>query len=110
MFAPINYYFSDTNFLEIVNTWVIKDKIKRGMMVFEEGDEVICFHRKSNGHPKAIKDGITYVIRHIDSDGHIIVAQHSSDGVGFLQSIRVHKMYMMSKSALRDIKINSILN
>jgi len=110
MFASINYYFIDTNILEIVNTWVLTDKIKRGLIEFQEGDEVICFHRKGNGHPRSIKDGITYVIRHIDSDGHVIVAQHSSDEVGFLQSIRVHKTYIIPQYILRDIKLNNLLN
>jgi hypothetical protein len=89
--------------------WVLKDKIKRGIIEFQKGDEVICFHRKSNGHPKSIKDGVIYVIKHIDLDGHLMVAQRSSN-VGFLQPIRVHKIYMIKKSDLRDIKLNEILN
>ncbi len=92
-----------------LDDWVIKDKIKKGLITYQKGDEVVIYKRKSNGHPRSIKDGITYIIKHIDFDGHIIVAQHSSDGIGFLQSIRVHKMYMMNKSVLRDMKINSIL-
>ncbi len=92
-----------------LDDWVIKDKIKKGLISYNVGDEVEIYKRKSNGHPRSIKDGITYIIKHIDFDGHIIVAQHSSDGIGFLQSIRVHKMYMMNKSVLRDMKINSIL-
>lgn len=92
-----------------LDDWVIKDKIKKGLIHYNVGDEVVIYKRKSSGYPKSIKDGITYVIRHIDSDGHMIVSQHSSDGIGFLQSIRVHKMYMMNKSVLRDMKINSIL-
>jgi hypothetical protein len=110
MFASINYYFSDTNILEIVNTWVIKDKIKRGMIVFEEGDEVICFHRKANGHPRSIKDDVNYVVKRVDLDGHIIIAQRSSDGIGWQSPIRVHKTYMINKQTLRQIRINSILN
>ena len=93
-----------------MNTWVLTDKIKRGLIEFQEGDEVICFHRKGNGHPRAIKDSTTYIVKSIDLDGHMTVAQHSSDGVGFLQHIRVHKMYMIQKNILRDIKLNSILN
>jgi len=93
-----------------MNTWILIDKIKRGLIEFKEGDEVICFHRKGNGHPRAIKESITYIVKSIDSDGHMMVAQHSSDDVGFLQTIRVHKMYMIQKNVLRDIKLNSILN
>lgn len=96
--------------MEVVNNWVIKDKIKRGIINFKEGDEVVCFFRKSNGHPRAIKDGVVYVVKSIDLDGHMMVAQHSSDGVGFLQPLRVHKMYMITQSELRNIKLNSILD
>lgn len=99
----------DLQSMNELDDWVIKDRIKKGLIQYNIGDEVVIYKRKESGHPRSIKNGITYVIRHIDSDGHIIVAQHSSDGVGFLQSIRVHKMYMMNKSVLRDIKINSIL-
>ena len=40
----------------------------------------------------------------------IVVAQHSLDGIGWLQSIKVHKTYMISKRILRNIKLNSILD
>jgi len=93
-----------------LDSWVIKDKIKKGLISYNVGDEVVIYKRKANGHPRSIKDGVNYVIKHIDSDGHIIVAQHSSDGIGFLQSIRVHKMYVINKSLLRDIKLNSLLD
>ena len=87
----------------------IKDKIRRGEITFGIGDEVVVYTRKSNGHPRSLKDGVSYIIRSIDMDGHITVAQHSSDGVGFLQSTRVHKMYMIKLSDLREFKLNSIL-
>jgi hypothetical protein len=93
-----------------MNTWVLKDKIKRGIIYFRIGDEVICFCRKSNGHPKAIKDDTVYTVKNIDSDGHIYIAENSSDEVGWLQQIRVHKTYMIPQYILRDIKLNSILN
>ncbi len=93
----------------MMNTWILTDKIKRGIIGFQIGDEVICFHRKGNGHPRAIKDSTTYIVKNIDLDGHITVAEHSSDGVGFLQPIRVHKTYMIQKNILRDIKLNEIL-
>jgi hypothetical protein len=92
-----------------MNEWVLKDQIKRGFIKYNVGDEVTILTRKKNGHPRGIKDGITYIVKSVDLDGHLMVAQHSSDGVGFLQPIRVHKMYMMNKSLLRDIKLNSIL-
>jgi hypothetical protein len=93
-----------------MNSWILKDRIKRGFISFEEGDEVVCFNRKVNGHPRSIKDGVTYIIKSVDGDGHLTVAEHSLDRVGFLQPFRVHKIYMIPKSTLRDIKLNSILN
>ena len=93
-----------------MNEWVLKDMIKRGTIPYNVGDEVTILRRKKNGHPRSIKDGVTYIVKSIDMDGHITVAQHSSDGVGFLQPIRVHKMYLMNKSLLREIKLNSILS
>ena len=93
-----------------MNEWVLKDMIKKGIVPYNVGDEVVILKRKSNGHPRSIKDGITYIVRDIDSDGHITVAQHSTDGIGFLQSIRVHKMYLINKSILRDIKLNSLFD
>ena len=92
-----------------MNIWEIQDKIKRGLVSYELGDEVICFVRKNNGHPKAIKDGVVYLIKHIDLDGHIMVAERSSNGIGFLQPVRVHNIYMIKNSDLRDIKLNKIL-
>jgi len=92
-----------------MDKWVIKDGIKRGKTKFLEGDEVVVFRRKNNGHPRALKDNETYIIRKIENDS-LIVAHHSSDGVGFLEAIKVHKTYMISKRYLREIKINSILD
>jgi len=91
-----------------MDKWVIKDGIKRGKTKFLEGDEVIVFRRKNNGHPRALKDNEAYIIIKIENDS-LIVAQHSSDAVGFLEPIKVHKTYMISKRYLREIKINSIL-
>lgn len=93
-----------------MNEWIITDLIKRGKINYETGDEVVVYKRKQNGHPRAIKDGVIYIVKGVDSDGHLLVAQHSTDGVGFLQSIRVHKMYLINKSILRDIKLNNLLN
>lgn len=93
-----------------MNEWILNDKIKKGLIEYNINDEVVILKRKSNGHPRSIKDGVTYIVRGVDSDGHILVAQHSSDGIGFLQSIRVHKMYMINRNVLRDIKLNTILN
>lgn len=88
--------------------YFIKDKIKQGEISYNIGDEVVVVRRKKNGHPRNLKDGISYIIRDIENDN-LIVAEHSSDGIGFLQPIKVHKTYVCNKSLLRDIKINDIL-
>ena len=88
--------------------WLVKDMIRRGVINFRVGDEVILLKRKGNGYPKSIKDGEVYIIIHIEND-QIIVAQHSLDGIGWMPSMKVHKTYLISKLFLRDIKINSIL-
>ena len=51
-----------------------------------------------------------YTIKNIDSDGHLHVAMRASDGVGFMQPIRVHKTYMINKSELRNIKLNYLFD
>ena len=93
-----------------MNSWILRDRIKRGFIQFEEGDEVVCFTRKGNGHPRSIKDGVTYIIKTVEGDGHLTVAQHSTNGIGFLQPVRVHKIYMVPKQILRDIKLNSLFD
>lgn len=109
MFDIISGYFSNTNFLEIMNTWVLKDKIKSGVISFEEGDSVICFWRKGNGYPGSIKDGEVYTVKNVEGD-HLYIHKHSSDGIGWMQQIRIHKTYMIPIQVLRDIKLNSVLS
>ena len=93
----------------ISHDWLIKNMIKNGSITYEIGDEVVLLKRKKSGYPKSIKDGDIYIIQQIEND-HLIVNQHSSDGKGWLQQIKVHKTYLINKSKLRDIKINSILS
>jgi hypothetical protein len=83
--------------------------IKSGVIDYEIGDGVVLLKRKKTGYPRGVKDGEIYLIQEIEND-HLVIAQHSSDGIGWLQSIKVHKTYLINKSKLRDIKINSILN
>ena len=59
--------------------------------------------------PKGIKDDIEYTIRGIYGEG-IEVALNSSNGIGWLQSIKVHRSYMIPKYALRDINLNRLLD
>jgi hypothetical protein len=89
--------------------WKIKDMIKNGIITYDIGDEVVLLKRKKSGYPKSIKDDEVYIITNIENDN-ISIAQHSSDGVGWINHAKVNKIYLINKSKLRDIKINSILN
>lgn len=89
--------------------WLITDMIDRGLVSYIKGEKVLLFRRKSNGYPKGIKDGIEYTIKSISGEG-IEVALNSSDGVGWLQPIKVHRSYMIPKYALRDINLKKLLN
>jgi hypothetical protein len=93
-----------------MNDMVIKDMIKNGKVSYCVDDEVIVFKRKPNGHPRSLKDGVSYFIKKVELDGHLIISEKSGDGNGWLQPIKVHKMYMINKSILRDVKINLLLN
>ena len=89
--------------------WRITDMIEKGLVSYVKGDKVVLFRRKSNGYPKGIKDGVEYTIKEIYGEG-IEVALNSSDGKGWLQSIKVHRSYMIPKYALRDINLEKLLN
>ena len=92
-----------------MNIIVIKDMIKSGKVSYLPNDEVVILRRKSNGYPRSIKDGISYFIKSIDSDGHLHVRE-KPPGLEWTQSIRIHKTYMINKSILRDIKLNSLFD
>ncbi len=91
-----------------MDNWIITNMIKNGVIAYNIGDEVVLLRRKKSGYPRAIKDDEVYIIQNIEND-QVIVSQHSSDGVGWINPIKVHKTYLINKSKLRDIKINSIL-
>ena len=82
--------------------------IKNGSVDYKVGDKVICFRRKTNGHPRRIKDDVEYTIKEINQDD-LIVTNHSLDGIGWNVGIKVHKTFMISRKELREIKINEIL-
>jgi len=91
-----------------MDKWFIKDKIRNSQIRYQVGDEVVVIRRKKNGHPRSLKDDVVYIVRNIENDN-LIVSQHSSDGVGFLQSVKVHCSYVCNKSLFRDLKIDEIL-
>ena len=88
--------------------WKVLDMVKRGVITYVIGDKVVVYRRKSNGYPKAIKDGIEYTIRSITGES-LQVAINSSDGIGWLQPISVNKNYMIPKYVLRDINLKKLL-
>ncbi len=91
-----------------MNNFVIREMIRSGSITYKVGDKVILFRRKGNGYPKGISDGEIYIVRRVENES-IEVAKHSTDRIGFLQSIKVHKSYMIPIYLYRDIKINSII-
>ncbi len=92
-----------------MDNWKLIDMIKRGIITYHKGDDVVILRRKLSGYPRGIKDGEVYNIREVINDD-IVVSQKSSDGTGWLQSIKVHKTYMISKRILRNIKLEEILS
>jgi hypothetical protein len=91
-----------------MDSWTIVNQIKDGRITYKVGDKVICFRRKTNGHPRRIKDDVEYTIKEINQDD-LIVTNHSLDGIGWNVGIKVHKTFMISRKELREIKINEIL-
>jgi hypothetical protein len=53
-------------------------------------------------------DGVEYTVRHTDNES-LSVAVHSSDGVGWMSPIKVHRSYMVPKSIWRDWRLTLIL-
>ena len=89
--------------------WKITDMIKKGMITYQVDSEVILFRKKSNGYPSGIKEDVDYTIKRVEGEA-IYVALHSSDGVGWLQPIKVHRTYMIPKYALREANLNRLLD
>jgi hypothetical protein len=88
--------------------WKIKDMIKSGQIRCKKGDKVVIFRRKKSGYPRAILDGVEYTVRNTDNDS-LYLAVTSTDGVGWMQPIKVHRSYMVPKSLWRDWRLTLIL-
>lgn len=89
-----------------MDNWVTRDKIKRGLITYNVGETVVLFRRKK-AYPK-LEDDVEYTIQSIEND-FLLVRKHSGDGIGWTAPIKVHKTYVISKSGLRDIKIDILL-
>lgn len=89
--------------------WKITDMIKKGIITYQVESKVVLFRKKSNGYPTGIKEDVEYTIKRVEGEA-IYVAINSSDGIGWLQPIKVHRTYMIPKYALRDINLKKLLN
>lgn len=94
----------------MISIALIKDKIKSGEIYYYQGSEVVCFRRKSNGYPKSINDGQSYWVQEVDYNGFIYVKDTPKFDEALVHAIKVHKFYMIPKSFLRELKLNSLLN
>ncbi len=82
--------------------------IKSGQIHCKKGDKVVIFRRKGSGYPRGILDGVEYTVHNTDNES-LHVAVHSTDGVGWMQQIKVHRSYMVPKSLWRDWRLTLIL-
>lgn len=85
-----------------MDNWITIDKIKRGLIRYSVGEKVIVFRRKHK-YPN-LADGVEYKIQSIEKD-----FLNVSNAHGISKTIKVHKTYVISKSGLRDIKIDNLL-
>jgi hypothetical protein len=92
----------------MMDLWKIKDMIKSGQIRCIKGNKVVIFRRKKSGYPRAILDGVEYIVRSTDNDS-LYVAVNSEDGAGGMPPIKVHRSYMVPKSIWRDWRLTLIL-
>lgn len=91
--------------MENSDIWKAKDFIKRGLITFKKGDRVYLL-RKKGSYPKVLEFDKEYVISSVENDFLTI----EIDTYPFNKQCKIHKTYMVNKSILRDIIIDSILN
>ena len=97
----------------INDIWKIKSNIKYGTIKFNTNDIVVLLRRKSNGHPKNIKENVDYVVKSCDGNSIYILEKKLDDeksNIFFYKIIKIDKTYMVPKNILRDFNINKILN
>jgi hypothetical protein len=74
------------------------------------GDIVYLIKRKSNGFPKSINDDIPYTIQAIEGNNDVlIIARQASNGIGYYQSVKIHKSYMSGLSFIRNKRLEELL-
>lgn len=86
--------------------WKIKDEIKNNKITFNIGDEVILYNKKSNGYPKGLIIGESYLVENVKEIDKIIISSKN----GYIQSRKVCNKYFINKQILRNIKIDQLLD
>lgn len=73
------------------------------------GDVVVLAHRRKDGYPQSLEFGEDYYINDIDGDFIKITDDRSMLSSSALHA-KIHKLYLLPKYFLRDLKIKSLLN
>lgn len=69
---------------------------------FENGDRVVVFRRKKNGHPKILKDGVTYLVKSMIGNDLILE-------IGSNRTAKVDRSYLVPIQLVRDEIIRNLL-
>jgi hypothetical protein len=102
--------------MERSKTW-FNDLFDRNRITFLEGDRVVLFRRKANGHPRALEENVIYRIVKFDVDNLILVKDEvfgTFDNSSFISSseykeIKVHRSYVIPMNINRASLIDKIL-
>ncbi len=78
-------------------------------ITYVHGEVVVLSHRRSDGYPTTLEFGIDYFVYLIEND-FVLIRVRSSDGIGWMPAIKIHKIYVLPKSIYRTKKIESLLN
>ena len=97
-----------------MDTWKIKNKITAGEIHYGIGDWVIVFRRKSNGYPRQLTDGTTYVVIRLWGESVEVIdeGKYLSDTsvTGYrLTGYKVHKSFLIQMDIFREMKIDELL-
>ena len=87
-----------------MDTWKLKDLIRRGAVEYNIGDIVVLFRRKSSGYPKNIIEGKEYRVGDLAGDSLVLYTD-----LPHPRRDKVHKSYMIHKEFWRDWKLSLIL-
>ncbi len=86
--------------------WDILKKID-----YHIGDTIVLNYRKTNGYPKWLDFGVDYFIIDVDNDFITLTDDPKYSSLSSSTFImKINKMYVLPKSAYRNIKIDSLFN